>query len=471
MTDFRIEKDSFGNINVPKDKYWGAQTERSLTNFKIGDEKIPAPLIRAFGIQKKAAAIANECILGPNITSAIVKAAEEVQQGKLDDHFPLLVWQTGSGGQTMMNVNEVIANRATEILGGKVGGKKIVDPVDHVHLGQSTNDSFPTAMHIATVLEIHQTLLPALDYFYKALKIKEEEFKKIIKMGRTHLQDATPLTLGQVFSGYAEQIKLGINRVKDNLQYLYPLAQGGTTVGTGFASRKIFAEKFAEEVVRLTDFPFISAPNKFEAIATHDAMVHLSSALNTLAVSYMKIANDIRLLGSGPRCGIGELNLPVNEFGSSMMPGKVNPTQAEAMTMVAAQVMGNHTTVSIAGSNGHFELNAFKPVIIYNVLQSIELLSDSARNFTDRCVMGTRPHMEVINKNLNNSLMLVTALSPHIGYEKAAKVAEKAYKENITLKEAALTLQYVDNPEDFDRWVDPKKMIGPQEDNNDDQQY
>lgn len=464
MSNFRIERDSFGGIEIPKDKYWGVYTGRSLKNFKIGHELVPAPLIYAFGIQKKAAAIANKGLLGDKIADAIIQAAEEVREGKWDEHFPLLIWQAGSGNQTMANINEVISNRATEILGGKISDKKkIVDPIKHVHLGQSTNDSFVTAMHIATVLEIHKKLLPSLHHFHKALRDKEEEFKKIIKIGRTHLQDATPITLGQVFSAYAEQIKLGIDRILDTLKYLYPLAQGGTVVGTGIASRKIFPEKFVEEVVSMTGLPFVSAPNKFEAQASSDAMVYLSGALNTLAASYMKIANDIRLLGSGPRCGIGELILPANETGSSMMPGKINPTQAEAMTMVAAQVMGNHVTISIAGANGHFELNAFKPVIIYNILQSIELLSDSADNFISRCIIDIRPNMDIINKNLNNALTLVAALIPHIGYDKADLVAKKAYNENITLREAALTLKFINSVEQFDEWVNPEKMIGPEE--------
>jgi fumarate hydratase class II len=462
MESCRIESDSFGEIRVPSDKYWGAQTERSLENFKIGDEKMPASFIRAFGLQKKAAALANKDILGGKICTAIVKAAEEVIEGKWQDNFPLRIWQTGSGTQTNMNMNEVIANRAIEILGGEMGTKTLIHPNDHVNCGQSTNDSFPTAMHIAAILDVHHLLLPALDIFKKALEEKQEAFKDILKIGRTHLQDATPLTLGQEFSGYAMQIELGMERLQDTLKRLYPLAQGGTAVGTGLNTWKGFAEKFAAEMARLTNLPFVSAKNKFEALASRDAMVELSGALNTLAVSFMKIANDIRLLGSGPRCGFGELILPENEPGSSIMPGKVNPTQSEAMTMVAAQVMGNHVTVTIAGSNGHFELNVFKPVIMYNVLQSIRLLSDSAISFTKNCLKGITPNLDRIQEHLQNSLMLVTALNPHIGYDKAAQVAKKAHREDKTLKEAALELGYV-TAEEFDAWVKPEFMISPKE--------
>jgi len=466
MSNFRIEVDSFGDITVPKGKYWGAQTARALENFKIGHERMPVPLIRAFGIQKKAAARANENVLGEKIVGAIQQAAQEIIEGKLDDHFPVVVWQTGAGTQTHMNVNEVIANRAIEILGGKVGANPLVHPTEHVNYGQCTNDSFPTVMHIAAVREIHDRLLPALHHFHQGLNDKAIEFKKIIKIGRTHLQDATPLTLGQVFSGYAKQIKLGISRVVDALKYLYPLAQGGTVVGTGINTGRVFAERFIQEVNHITNLPFVSASNKFEAMATHDAMVYLSGTLNTLAVSYMKIANDTCLMGSGPRCGIGELILPANEPGSAIMPGKVNPTQAEALSMLAIQVMGNHTTVSIAGSNSQLELNVFKPLIIYNILQSIELLSDGAISFTDKCLIGIKPNMSAINKHLTNSLMLVTALSPHIGYDKATEVARKAYRDNINLKEAALKLKYV-TAEEFDFWVDPQKMVGESHTDND----
>ena len=382
--------------------------------------------------------------------------------GKLAGHFPLVVWQTGSGTQTNMNVNEVISNRAIEIAGGVMGSKKPVHPNDHVNMGQSSNDSFPTAMHIAAALEINNHLIPALAHLHSALKTKSEEFADIIKIGRTHLQDATPLTLGQEFSGYAKQIENGIRRAKGVLPALYELAQGGTAVGTGLNAKIGFAEKFASEVAEITGFPFVTAPNKFEALATHDALVETSGMLNTLAVSLMKIANDIRLLGSGPRCGFGELSLPENEPGSSIMPGKVNPTQSEAMTMVAAQVMGNHVTVSIGGSNGHFELNVFKPVIIYNVLQSIRLIADACVSFTDNCVVGIVANRERISKLMNESLMLVTSLNPHIGYDNAAKIAKKAHKDGTSLKEAGIALGLLTS-EQFDAWVKPETMLAPSE--------
>jgi len=456
----RSETDSFGAIEVPSDKYWGAQTQRSLKNFKIGGETMPKPLIRAFGILKSSAAVVNMQLgaLDESIGLHIVHAAQEVIDGKLDDHFPLVVWQTGSGTQTNMNVNEVISNRAIELAGGVTGSKKPVHPNDHVNMGQSSNDSFPTAMHIAAAYEIVNHLIPSLKHLHKALLQKQNEFKNIIKIVRTHLQDATPLTLGQEFSGYVAQVANGIKRMEAVLPNLYQLAQGGTAVGTGLNTQKGFAEGFAGEVSRLTKLPFVTAPNKFEALATHDTMVEVSGALNTLAVSLMKIANDIRLLGSGPRCGFGELSLPENEPGSSIMPGKVNPTQSEALTMVAAQVMGNHVTVTIGGSNGHFELNVFKPVIIYNVLQSIKLLADASASFTDNCVVGIIANTDRITKLMNESLMLVTSLNPHIGYDNAARIAKKAHKEGTSLKEAGIALGLL-TAQQFDEWVKPEKMV------------
>ncbi len=462
MSDTRLERDSFGTLSVPADKYWGAQTQRSLQNFRIGTEHMPTPLIRALGIIKKAAAITNRHFgrLAPELAEAIIQAAEDVIAGKLDDNFPLVVWQTGSGTQTNMNANEVIANRAIEILGGELGSKSPVHPNDHVNMSQSSNDTFPTAMHIAAVEQIHHSLLPALEHMAEALAEKVSAWQDIIKTGRTHLQDATPLTLGQEFSGYATQVRLGIDRVNAVLPRLYPLAQGGTAVGTGLNSPKGFAEMFAAEVAKETGLPFVTAPNKFEALAAHDAMVELSGALNTLAASLFKIANDIRLLGSGPRCGIGELALPANEPGSSIMPGKVNPTQSEAMTMVCTQVMGNHVTVSLAGSQGHFELNVFKPVIAYNVLQSLRLLADACRSFTDNCLVGITPNRERIAELMERSLMLVTALAPEIGYDKATEIAKAAHERGTTLREEALRLGYV-TAEQFDAIVRPEKMIGP----------
>jgi len=458
----RTESDSFGPIEVPADKLWGAQTQRSFQNFKIGGERMPTPLIRAFGLLKQAAAEANMAMgkLDKKVGKAIAAASAEVAAGQLDDHFPLVVWQTGSGTQTNMNLNEVIANRANEMLGGKRGDKKPVHPNDQVNYGQSSNDSFPTAMHIAAVQQVQDLVLPALDHLAKALEKKSKEFTKVIKIGRTHLQDATPVTLGQEFSGYAAQIRLGIDRVKACLPRLYALAQGGTAVGTGLNTAKGFDKAFADEVKKLTSLPFTPAKNKFEALAAHDAMVEISGAYNVLAVSLMKIANDLRLLGSGPRSGIAEINLPENEPGSSIMPGKVNPTQAEAMTMVCTQVMGNHVTVTVAGSNGHLELNVFKPVIIYNVLQSGRLLADACVSFTDNCVAGITVNLTRIKFLLDSSLMLVTALNTHIGYDNAAKVAKKAHKEGKSLKQAALELDLLTS-EQFDQWVKPADMLGP----------
>ena len=461
-TPSRIETDTMGEVAVPSDRYWGAQTQRSLQNFKIGGERMPRPLVRALGLQKKASALANLALgkLDATIADAIGRAADEVIDGTLIEHFPLVVWQTGSGTQTNMNANEVISNRAIELLGGVIGSKKPVHPNDHVNYGQSSNDSFPTAMQIAAAEEANHRLLPALKHLQKALQAKAEEFAEVIKIGRTHLQDATPITLGQEFSAYAVQIAHGVRRVESALPAVYELAQGGTAVGTGLNAAIGFDTRFAEELSKLTGLPFIPAANKFEALAAHDALVELSGALNTIAASAMKIANDVRLLGSGPRCGFGEIHLPENEPGSSIMPGKVNPTQAEAMTMVAAQVMGNHVTVTIAGSQGHFELNVYKPVIIFNVLQSIRLLADAAESFADNCVVGIEANRERIDKLLHDSLMLVTALNPHIGYDKAAKVAKKAHAEGTTLKQAAMSLGFLTEKE-FDTWVRAESMLGP----------
>ena len=458
----RTETDSMGAIEVPADRYWGAQTQRSLENFRIGTERMPEPLIRGLAIQKKAAALANIELgeVEPKIGNAIAAAAEEVVEGKLSDHFPLVVWQTGSGTQTNMNMNEVLASRATEMLGGQIGSKALVHPNDHVNRGQSSNDSFPTAMHIAAVSEIAGRLLPALGRLHGALDTKAREFADIIKIGRTHTQDATPLTLGQEFSGYAAQVELGQARVRETLARLYPLAQGGTAVGTGLNAKRGFAELFAAKVAEITGHPFVTAKNKFEALAAHDALVEASGALNTVAASLMKIANDVRFLASGPRCGLGEIILPENEPGSSIMPGKVNPTQSEALTMVCAQVMGNHVTITISGASGHFELNVFKPVMIYNLLQSIRLLADAAQSFVDNCVVGIVANRERIAALVNESLMLVTALNPVIGYDNAAKVAKKAYREGTTLKEAAVGLGLM-TAEEFDERVHPEKMLGP----------
>ncbi len=459
-TAIRVETDSFGPINVDANRYWGAQTQRSLQNFKIGGERMPAPLVRALGIIKKAAAEASAQldILDKSIAKAICQAADEVIDGTLLDEFPLVVWQTGSGTQTNMNANEVISNRAIELLGGEMGSKKPVHPNDHVNMGQSSNDTFPTAMHIAAAEQIIHELLPALHHLHAALDQKAKDFAPIVKIGRTHLQDATPLTLGQEFSGYVTQIAFGIARVEACLPRLYMLAQGGTAVGTGINCKAGFAENFAKNVSRITDLPFITAENKFEALASHDTMVEVSGTLNVLATSLMKIANDIRLLGSGPRCGIGEIKLPENEPGSSIMPGKVNPTQCEAMTMVCAQVMGNNMAVTIGGSNGHFELNVFKPVIIYNVLQSIRLIADACNSFTDNCVVGIEADEQRINKLLHESLMLVTALNPHIGYDNAAKIAKKAHAEGTSLKQAGIDLGLLTS-EQFDKWINPADMV------------
>lgn len=456
----RIETDSMGNIDVPDDCYWGAQTERSRQNFKIGVEKIPKELIQAFAVLKKAAAMTNGSlgVLQQGHVMAICKACDDILEEKLDDQFPLVVWQTGSGTQTNMNVNEVIANRANEILGSPLGSKKPVHPNDHVNYGQSSNDCFPTAMHIAVIIELHEHLLPSLKVFYKTLLEKSEEFAKEIKIGRTHLQDATPITLGQEFSGYATQIQMNISRIENCLEHLYRIAQGGTAVGTGLNCPKVFAEQFAEQLRNLTGHPFTTAPNKFEALASHDTMVEISGALNVLATSCMKIANDIRWLGSGPRCGLGEIHLPENEPGSSIMPGKVNPTQSEAMTMVCCQVMGNHVTVTLAGSQGNFELNVFKPVIIFNVLQSIQLLASACQSFTNNCLKGIGVNHQKLVQNVEQSLMLVTALNPVIGYDKAAQTAKKALKENISLKEAVVQLGFMTDTE-FEQVVNPWNMI------------
>jgi fumarate hydratase class II len=460
--EYRIETDSMGEIKVPVDKYYGAQTARSLMNFKIGGERFPREIIRALGVLKKAAALTNKELgnLSSEKTELIVKAADEVIEGKLDEHFPLVVWQTGSGTQTNMNSNEVIANRAIEIAGGELGSKKPIHPNDDVNKAQSSNDTFPTAMHIAAVEEIHRRLIPMVTKLRDALQNKSEEFKDTIKIGRTHLMDATPLTLGQEFSAYVQQLTNGLERIDTALPRLYEIALGGTAVGTGLNTHPEFAVKAAKNIAEISGLPFITGRNKFEGLAAHDALVEFSGVLKTLAVSLMKIANDIRLLGSGPRCGIGELNLPANEPGSSIMPGKVNPTQSEALTMVCAQVMGNDVAVNIGGATGHFELNVFKPVIIYNVLQSIRLISDASESFTDNCVVGIEANEKNINKHLTESLMLVTALNPHIGYDNAAKIAKKAHAEGKTLKEVAVELGLL-TEEKFDEVVRPEQMIGP----------
>jgi fumarate hydratase, class II len=463
MTKTRTETDSFGPLEVPADRYWGAQTQRSLHNFRIGTERMPVPLVRALGIVKRAASLANmaQGSLDAELGEAIAAAAQEVIDGELDDHFPLVVWQTGSGTQTNMNANEVIANRAIEMLGGKLGSKQPVHPNDHVNRSQSSNDVFPTAMHIAAGVEVNRALLPALDHLARALEKKARAWDGIIKIGRTHTQDATPVTLGQEFSAYAAQARHGIDRIKDCLPRIYLLAQGGTAVGTGVNAKKGFDKRFAAQVKKMTKLPFAPNPNKFEALAANDAMVELSGGLNTLAASLFKIANDIRFLGSGPRSGLGELALPENEPGSSIMPGKVNPTQVEALTMVCCQVMGNHVSVTVAGSQGHFELNVFKPVIVFNVLQSIRLLGDAARSFTDNCVTGLKPNRARIGELLERSLMLVTALAPHIGYDKATEIAKSAHKNGTTLRQEALRLGHV-SAEDFDRIVRPERMISPE---------
>lgn len=462
MTDTRTETDSFGPLEVPADKYWGAQTQRSLGNFKIGNETMPLPLIRALGIVKMAAAKANMQLdnLEADIGNAIVTAATEVANGALNDHFPLVVWQTGSGTQSNMNANEVISNRAIEIMGGEMGSKAPVHPNDHCNRSQSSNDTFPTAMHIAAAEEAAGRLVPALEHLHQALVAKSDAWQGIVKIGRTHLQDATPLTLGQEFSGYATQLKYGLERVRASLPRLLALAQGGTAVGTGLNAKPGFAEAFAAEVAGFTGLDFVTAENKFEALAAHDALVEMSGMLNTVAVSLNKIANDIRLLGSGPRSGLGELSLPENEPGSSIMPGKVNPTQCEALTMVCAQVMGNHTTVSVAGAQGHMELNVFKPVMAYNLIQSMRLIGDAAISFTDNCVAGIQANETNITTLMERSLMLVTALAPKIGYDNATIIAKTAHKNGTTLREEAVGGGYVTDAE-FDAIVRPEDMIAP----------
>ncbi|HEY2212869.1 MAG TPA: class II fumarate hydratase [Bradyrhizobium sp.] len=458
----RTETDSFGPIEVPADRYWGAQTERSRQNFRIGHDRLPMPIIHALGIVKLASAETNRelGLLDQRRARAIVRAAREVIDGKLDDHFPLVVWQTGSGTQTNMNLNEVIANRANELLGGKLGAKQPVHPNDHVNMSQSSNDSFPTAMHIAAAMRIVADLIPALSELHRALRKKEKAFARIVKIGRTHTQDATPLTLGQEFSGYASQVESGIARLRVAVTDLYPLAQGGTAVGTGLNSKPKFARLFAKHVAKITKLPFTSAANKFEALASHDAYVFVHGAINSMATGLFKIANDIRLLGSGPRSGLGELILPENEPGSSIMPGKVNPTQCEAMTMVCCQVFGNHTAITVAGSQGHFELNVYKPVLAYCMMHSIQLMSDVARSFTQHCVEGIRADEKRIRDLMERSLMLVTALAPRIGYDNAAKVAKSAHARGTTLKEEAVRLGFV-SADEFDRLVQPDKMTHP----------
>ena len=458
----RTETDSMGEIEVPTHCYYGAQTARSLIHFDIGAETMPRELIRGMGILKKASALVNAelGLMSENIKDLIAKAADEVIDGKLDDHFPLRVWQTGSGTQSNMNSNEVIANRGIELAGGVIGSKDPVHPNDHVNMGQSSNDTFPTAMHIAAVESINEALIPSLIALNKSFSKKSIEFKDIIKIGRTHLMDATPLTLGQEFSGYTTQLEYALDRINGCMPRMYQIALGGTAVGTGLNSHSDFPEKVAKQIADITGLPFVTAPNKFESLGAHDAIVEASGVLKTIACSLMKIANDIRWLGSGPRCGIGEIILPANEPGSSIMPGKVNPTQSEAMTMVAAQVIGNDTAINVGGSSGNFELNVFKPVMIYNLLQSIRLLADSCRSFNNHCVVGIEPNKTQIEKHLNGSLMLVTALNQHIGYDNAAKVAKKAYQENTTLKESAVALGLLTD-EEFDEKVRPEKMTGP----------
>jgi fumarate hydratase class II len=464
MTATRTETDSFGPLEVPSDRYWGAQTQRSILNFPIGWEKQPVAIVRALGVIKQAAAEVNmaQGDLDPALGKAIVAAAAEVAAGKWDNHFPLVVWQTGSGTQSNMNANEVISNRAIEMLGGEIGSKTPVHPNDHVNMGQSSNDTFPTAMHIATSVTARDVTLPGLQKLHGALIDKAVEFEGIIKIGRTHTQDATPLTLGQEFGGYAFQVEQGIKRVTHALHNVYPLAQGGTAVGTGLNTRKGFAEAIAAKIAEITGLPFVTAPNKFEALAANDAMVEMSGALKTVAASLFKIANDIRLLGSGPRSGLGELILPENEPGSSIMPGKVNPTQAEALTMACAQVMGNDAAVGFAGSQGHFELNVYKPMIAYNVLQAMTLIGDASASFTDNCVVGILANEERIARLMRESLMLVTALAPTIGYDKATAVAKTAHTNGTTLREEAVRLGFVDEAT-FDRVVRPEEMLGPRD--------
>jgi fumarate hydratase class II len=462
---FRSETDALGEVLVPQDAYYGATSMRSLRNFDIGTEKIPNEVITAFAILKKAAALVNEelGLLPTDKTHLIVQAAEEIIAGKLDDQFPLSVWQTGSGTHTNMNLNEVIANRAIELAGGKLGSKTPIHPNDDVNKSQSSNDTFPTAMHIATVIAIKKSLLPAVESLGSLLQKKSNEFAQIVKIGRTHLMDAVPLTLGQEFSGYAVQVERGRQRVEQCLPNLYELAIGGTAVGTGLNTHPEYAVRVAKKIAELTGLPFVSAPNKFEALAAHDAIVQTSGALKTLAVSLNKIANDIRWLASGPRCGIGEITLPANEPGSSIMPGKINPTQCEALAMIAAQVIGNDATIAFAGASGNFELNVYKPVIIYNLLQSVRLLGDGCRSFGQKCVAGIKANEPVIARYVENSLMLVTALNQHIGYDKAARIAKEAHAKGITLKEAAIGLGIL-SAERFDSIVVPEKMIAPQQD-------
>ena len=458
----RTERDSIGPVEVPSDRYYGAQTQRSFENFKIGEEQFPREFIRAYGILKKAAATVNHGFgnLAESILNAIHSATDEVIEGKLDDHFPLVVWQTGSGTQTHMNFNEVIANRAIELMGGELGSKDPVHPNDHVNMSQSTNDTFPTAINMAAVESVHHQLIPALKELREALQQKAAEFEPIIKLGRTHLQDATPLSLGQEFSGYVSALDHGLSRLEKSLDHCYELAMGGTAVGTGINSMTGFGEAAAKEISELTGLPFRTAENKFEALGGQDSIIELSGSLKVIAASLFKIANDIRWLASGPRSGIGEITLPANEPGSSIMPGKVNPTQCEAMTMLCTQVMGNDTTITVAGASGNFELNVYRPVIAYNILQSIRLLSDGCRSFTKNAVKGIKPNQKRIDHNLYNSLMLVTALNPHIGYDKASEVAKKAYQDQSTLREAIMELGYMSG-EEFDRLVQPDKMIQP----------
>jgi len=460
--EFRTESDTMGEMQVPADRYYGAQTARSLMNFKIGGERFPREVIYALGTLKKAAALVNQELgtLPADKAELIVRAADEVIAGQLDDHFPLVVWQTGSGTQTNMNSNEVIANRAIELAGGVLGSKDPIHPNDHVNRAQSSNDTFPTAMHIAALRQVHDRLMPMVTKLRDALAAKASEFASIAKIGRTHLMDATPLTLGDEFSGYAQQLSNGLARIDGCLPRLCQLALGGTAVGTGLNTHPEFAERGAAKIAELTGLPFTSAPNKFEALAAHDAVVEASGVMKTLACSCMKIANDIRWLGSGPRCGLGEISLPANEPGSSIMPGKVNPTQAEAMTMVCCQVIGNDTAINVAGASGNFELNVYKPVMIFNLLQSIRLLADACESFADHCVVGIEPNRERIEALLNQSLMLVTALNPHVGYDNAAKIAKKAHADGTSLKEAALALGLL-TAEQFDQWVRPQDMLGP----------
>jgi fumarate hydratase class II len=460
--EYRIEKDTMGEVQVPADKYWGAQTQRSRNNFKIGDGKMPIEIIKAFGYLKKAAAATNLelGVLPKEKADLIMQVCDEIIEGKLDDQFPLVVWQTGSGTQSNMNVNEVVANRGHVLLGNKLGeGKRLIHPNDDVNKSQSSNDTFPTAMHIAAYMMLTEVTIPGVKELRDTLKRKSDEFMDVVKIGRTHWMDATPLTLGQEFSGYVAQLDFGLKALIHTLDHLAELALGGTAVGTGINTPKGYAEVVAKYIAGFTELPFVTGSNKFEGLAAHDAIVETHGALKTLAVSLMKIGNDIRMLASGPRCGIGEIIIPANEPGSSIMPGKVNPTQAEALTMACAQVMGNDVAINVGGSNGHFELNVFKPMMIANFLESARLIGDACRSFNDNCAVGIEPNHERIRQNLNNSLMLVTALNTHIGYEKAAEIAKKAHKEGSTLKEAALALGYL-NEQEFDTWVDPSKMIG-----------